>query len=273
MVEAGLVNSMARPNGNTTGVSILATELDGKRQEILIEAVSGPSRMAALVDSNRTSVLKLDALQEAARAGNIELSIHRVASGAEIATANDMAQASGAAALNVLASLMLHANRQLIIDHVAAVRLPGIYQWPETADEGGFVAYGPRLVDLWRNVLPRQLAQLAFSRKAASYRSRPRVRSQPPCPWSCLKGPPNHLPHQTTCPRSPRARDLLAPVYGWFTEGFDTVDLKEAKALLEECPSEAIFLRHSGIAHSISLDKAVATCSFQGTAHPSRIFH
>jgi hypothetical protein len=46
--------------------------------------------MAALVDSNRTSVLKLDALQEAARAGNIELSIHRVASGAEIATANDM---------------------------------------------------------------------------------------------------------------------------------------------------------------------------------------
>jgi putative ABC transport system substrate-binding protein len=129
MVEAGLVNSMARPNGNTTGVSILSTELDGKRQEILIEAVSGPRRMAALVDSNRTSVLKLDALQEAARADNIELSIHRVASGAEIATANDMAQASGAAALNVLASLMLYANRQLIIDHVAAMRLPGIYQW------------------------------------------------------------------------------------------------------------------------------------------------
>lgn len=62
-------------------------------------------------------------------------------------------------------------------------------------------------------------------------------------------------------------------VYGWFTEGSDTVDLKEAKALLEECPSEAIFLRHSGISHSISLDKAVATCSFQGTANASRIFH
>jgi len=118
--------------------------------------------MAALVDSNRTSVLKLDALQEAARAGNIELSIHRVANGAEIATANDMAQASGAAALNVLASPMLYATRLLIIDRVAAVSLPGIYQWPETPDEGGFVAYGPRLVDLWRNVLPRQLAQLAF---------------------------------------------------------------------------------------------------------------
>jgi hypothetical protein len=82
--------------------------------------------------------------------------------------------------LNVLASLMLYANRQLIIDRVAAVRLPAIYQWPETAEEGGFVGYGRRLVDLWRNVLPRQLAQFAFSRKAVSYRSRPRVRSQPP---------------------------------------------------------------------------------------------
>jgi hypothetical protein len=59
-----------------------------------------------------------------------------------------MAQASGAAALNVLASLMLYANRQLIIDRVAAVRRPAIYQWPETAEEGGFVGYGPRLVDL-----------------------------------------------------------------------------------------------------------------------------
>ena len=45
---------MARPNGNTTGVSILATELDGKRQEILIEAVPGLRRMAALADFNTT---------------------------------------------------------------------------------------------------------------------------------------------------------------------------------------------------------------------------
>ena len=52
MLGSGLVNSLARPNGNTTGVSILATELDGKRQEILIEAVPGLRRMAALADSN-----------------------------------------------------------------------------------------------------------------------------------------------------------------------------------------------------------------------------
>ena len=124
MVGAGLVNSLARPGGNTTGVSILATELDGKRQEILIEAVPGLRRMAALADSNRTPVVKLDALQEAARTRNIELSVHRVASGAEITAAIDMARASGAVALNVLSSPILYASRQLIMDRVAALRLP-----------------------------------------------------------------------------------------------------------------------------------------------------
>ena len=54
MVGMGLVNSMARPNANTTGISILATELNGKRQEILIELVPGLRRMAILADSNNT---------------------------------------------------------------------------------------------------------------------------------------------------------------------------------------------------------------------------
>ncbi len=48
MLEAGLVKSLARPEGNTTGISIFSTELDGKRQDILIEAVPGLRRMAAL---------------------------------------------------------------------------------------------------------------------------------------------------------------------------------------------------------------------------------
>jgi putative ABC transport system substrate-binding protein len=51
MVGEGLVNSLARPGGNTTGVSFLATELNGKRQEILIEAVPGIRRIAALAHS------------------------------------------------------------------------------------------------------------------------------------------------------------------------------------------------------------------------------
>jgi putative tryptophan/tyrosine transport system substrate-binding protein len=159
MVGEGLVDSLSRPNGNTTGVSILATELDGKRQELLIEAVPGLRRIAALADSNATAEAKLGALQEAARARNVELSIHRIAKGEEIAGAIDMAQASGATALNVLASPMLFANGQLIMDRVSALRLPAIYQWAEMAEGSGFAAYGPRITQI-PEITIRQAAML-----------------------------------------------------------------------------------------------------------------
>ena len=167
MVAEGFVASLARPDSNTTGLSILATELDGKRQELLIEAVPGLRRMAALADSNNTTRVKLDALREAARARNIELSIQVVAKGDEIAAAIDMAQASGASALNVLASPMLHANYQIVMERVAALRLPAIYQWPELAEEGGFAAYGPRIVEIYRDIVARQVALVLRGTKVA----------------------------------------------------------------------------------------------------------
>ena len=95
MVGSGLVNSLARPGGNTTGVSILAPELNGKRQEILIEAVPGLRRMAALADSNMSSSSKLQELQDAARARNIELSIHWIARPEEIPAVVDAVKTSG----------------------------------------------------------------------------------------------------------------------------------------------------------------------------------
>ena len=148
MVGEGLVESLARPNGNTTGISILATELDGKRQEILIEAVPGLRHMAALADSSTLTETKAHALQEAARARNIDLAIHRITKSEEIAAAIDSVQASGATALNVLASPMLDRNGPLIMERVAALGLPAIYQWPERAEEGGFAAYGSRFIQL-----------------------------------------------------------------------------------------------------------------------------
>jgi putative ABC transport system substrate-binding protein len=76
MVGEGLVGSFARPNGNVTGISILATELDGKRQDILIEAVPSIRRMAALADSSTLTEAKARAPQEAARAHKVELSMY-----------------------------------------------------------------------------------------------------------------------------------------------------------------------------------------------------
>jgi putative tryptophan/tyrosine transport system substrate-binding protein len=166
MLGSGHVKSLARPDGNTTGVSILAVDLDGKRQDILIEAVPGLRRLAALADVNNTAA-KLDALQKVARAHNVELSIYRIAGGEEIAAAIDRAQASGATALNIFASPLLWANRQLIMDRAAAHHLPTMYDFPETAEEGGFAAYGPRLSQLFVEVMPQQIVKLFRGIKVA----------------------------------------------------------------------------------------------------------
>jgi putative tryptophan/tyrosine transport system substrate-binding protein len=160
MVGSGLVNSLARPGGNLTGTSIFATELDGKRQEILIEAVPEIRRMAVLVDTNATGSRELKALQDAARARGVELSIHQIASAQEITAAIDAAKAWGAAALNVLSSPFLYGNRQIVMQQVAALRLPAMYQFPEEAEEGGFVAYGPSIVQIFRELVTGQVVNL-----------------------------------------------------------------------------------------------------------------
>ena len=149
MVEAGLVKSLAHPGGNMTGVSVLATDLDGKRQEFLLEAVPGARRIAALRDAN-VPARQLRDLQNSAYVHGVDLSILAVAKADEIAPAMDAAKASGAAALNVLSSQFTFFNRRLILERAEALRLPSMYQWPEMAEEGGFAAYGPRFFQVWR---------------------------------------------------------------------------------------------------------------------------
>jgi putative tryptophan/tyrosine transport system substrate-binding protein len=166
MVGSGLVNSLAHPGGNTTGLSVLATELDGKRQEILIEAVPGIRRMAAIADTNMTAAAQFQALQYAARARGVELSIHRITRPEEIPAAIDAAKASDAAALNVLESPIFYGNHQIIMQKVAALRLPAIYSFPELAEEGGFAAYGPRLSHMYELMAP-QLVKLLRGTKPA----------------------------------------------------------------------------------------------------------
>lgn len=165
MLLSGFANSVARPDGNITGVNILGREGDGKRQDILIEALPGLRRIAVLVDV--TTDPPLDALQEGAHAHNVELSIYRIARAEEIVAAIDTAQGSGATAINVLSSALFWGNRQLIRERVAALHLPAIYPFPEEAEEGGFVAYGPRLGDLFLEVMPRQIIQLFRGVKVA----------------------------------------------------------------------------------------------------------
>jgi putative tryptophan/tyrosine transport system substrate-binding protein len=167
MVGSGFVHSLAKPDGNVTGVSSFTPELDGKRQEILLEAVPGIRRMAVLADANTTSSQRLQALKDAASTRAIELLVYPVRKPEEIASAIDAAKNSGAEALNVLATPLLFNNRQIILQRVSILRLPAIYQFPDIADEGGFIGYGPRLVPLFRDVYSRQLVALLRGAKVA----------------------------------------------------------------------------------------------------------
>jgi putative ABC transport system substrate-binding protein len=160
MVGSRFVASLARPGGNTTGVSILSSELDGKRQQILMETVPGAHRYAALADVNSSSPQRLQTLEEITRARGAELLIYRVGKSEEIAGAVDAAKNSGAAALNVLASALLHNNRQIILPRTAALALPAIYQWPTLAAEGALIGYGPRLERIYGDIISRQLVKL-----------------------------------------------------------------------------------------------------------------
>jgi putative tryptophan/tyrosine transport system substrate-binding protein len=155
MVRDGLVASLGRPGGNTTGVSLLAYGLDGKRQEILMEVVPGARRMATLADPNVSTPQHLQALSEAMRARGGELSIFPANTPEAIVPAINDAKASGAATLNVLASPLFAFNRRLVIERASALRLPTMYQWPEMVEDGGLISYGPRLSEWYR-----QLARL-----------------------------------------------------------------------------------------------------------------
>ena len=150
MVADGLVKSLARPGGNTTGISLLSPQLDGKRQDILIEAVPGARRMAALADSNVTSEQHIQTLRDAARSRGIELLAFGVAKPEDIAPAVNAAKAAGAEALNFLASSLFFPVNRNDIESAAATRLPAIHHWPEAAEAGGFLAYGPRFTQVWR---------------------------------------------------------------------------------------------------------------------------
>jgi putative ABC transport system substrate-binding protein len=158
MIAAGLVRSLARPSGNITGISLLATELDGKRLDILMEATPGVRRVATLSDAGINQA-KIQTLQDAARSRGLELANYAVSSPDGIAPAIDAAKAWGAEALNVLATIFFVINRNIVIDRANAARLPTIFQWPEMVEDGGLIAYGPRLTTIYRQ-LARQVVKI-----------------------------------------------------------------------------------------------------------------
>lgn len=150
MVADGLVASFARPGGNITGISLLSPELDGKRQEILIEAVPGVRKIAVLADANVAKLVHLAQLQQAAQSHGVEALVRGVAKRDDVISAINNVKASGAQAINFLATPMFSVNAAEFIRQVMTLRLPSIYQWPENAEDGALIGYGPRFTEIYR---------------------------------------------------------------------------------------------------------------------------
>ena len=151
MVGSHLVESMARPGGNTTGISIFASELDVKRLQLLHELVPKAARIGILADP--TTISTRPQLEAAAPALGVELIIALAANPEEIGGALDRLKGAGLGAVNVLASPILDDARDLIIDGLNRAHLPAIYQWPELAELGGLAGYGPRLAGVIRDAI------------------------------------------------------------------------------------------------------------------------
>jgi putative ABC transport system substrate-binding protein len=149
LVRPGLVASLPKPGGNTTGVQILAPEVTAKRLELLKQIVPTLSRVAALTDPGQ-SASQLPPLEEAARSLGVQLQVLGVRGEKDIEGAFESVKAGRAGAIHILASPLLFAYTKTIIGLAAKHRLPAIYEWREAVDAGGLVSYGPVLFEMWR---------------------------------------------------------------------------------------------------------------------------
>lgn len=158
MVGAGFVRSLAHPE-DITGISILSTELNAKRLELIMAAFQNARQVAVLSDPDITKPEHLNFLRNAAHSRGVEVSVYEAATPEAIVPAIEAASKAGAQAMNVLATPLFSFNSRRIVESATTLRLPAIYQWPETADEGGLLAYGPRITRIYQQ-LARQLIKL-----------------------------------------------------------------------------------------------------------------
>jgi len=150
-VGSGVVPSLARPGGNVTGVSVLATELSGKRLEILREIVPKASRLAMLWnDTNPSMVLRARETELAAATLGVTIQSVGVHTLTDFDSAFRAIETERPAALLTLVDPFTRLHRKRIVDFAAQRRLPAIYESREFVDAGGLICYGPSLTALQR---------------------------------------------------------------------------------------------------------------------------
>jgi len=149
-VAAGLVDSLARPGGNITGLTTLAPELDGKRLELVKEMLPKRARVAFFWDPGSTGMkIRFNEVQSAARALEITLQSLEVRNPKELESAFEAATRERPGALMAPNTIIIAYGKQ-IVEFAAKNRLPIIYDTWEFIEDGGLMSYGPSFPDLWR---------------------------------------------------------------------------------------------------------------------------
>jgi putative tryptophan/tyrosine transport system substrate-binding protein len=153
-VRVGLVDSLARPGGNLTGVSFLGIELTAKRLELLRELVPGTGRVAVLVNPADTSVAQatLRDTEAAGRAMGLQIQVFNADTGREIETAFESIARERQDVLFVAPTPFLVVRRIQVVQRAAFHRIPAGYPLRDFADVGGLMSYGASLRDAYRQV-------------------------------------------------------------------------------------------------------------------------
>jgi putative tryptophan/tyrosine transport system substrate-binding protein len=148
---AGLAASLAKPGANVTGLSVLLPELSGKRLELLKEAFPTIKRIGMLWNpAQPTGVNAVKETEAAAEAYSLQLHSLEIRTTEDIDSAVAQISKMRPSTLVVILDLLTTRNSKRIVDLAIKHRLPGMYPTRQFAEEGGLMAYGPLIADLYR---------------------------------------------------------------------------------------------------------------------------
>ena len=151
-VRTGLVESIARPGGNVTGMSLMVPELAVKRLELLKEAVPKISRVLVLSYlADPIAPLQVAALDKAAPSLGVTLFVRDIRSGIDLAAAFDAGVSEHVDGLITTAESVLVVHSAQISEFAARLRLPAIYPHAIQVKDGGMMAYETNIPELHKN--------------------------------------------------------------------------------------------------------------------------
>ena len=150
-VGSGLVASYSHPGGNITGVSLMATELNAKRLQLLKEAIPQLSRVAILWNPDTPFHAKvIEELKTAAPPLGLVLSFAHAKTAGQFGSAFAKIRQSHAQALYVIQDGFFFTQRAVIIALASKARLPAMYGERDFVNAGALMSYGPSVGDLYR---------------------------------------------------------------------------------------------------------------------------